>query len=235
MRKIHTLVWHYTATPKGREVSVDEVRQWHRARGFADVGYHKLVHLDGSVSEGRPERQGGAHVKGRNTGTLGYCYVGGLRKAGDTNGTDTRTAAQKATILRLTKEAIAKYDLTDVCGHRDLAATDCPGFNARREYGDLLRTAPPGPPDEDPADDTSELKASRTVRAAATGEVLGAAKVAESTHDIVSAAQQAESSLSTGTIVGLAIGVLIMIACGVVLYARWDDAGRPTPWKRKEA
>src|SRR5690606_12712416 len=106
-----------TATPAGREVSVAEITAWHKARGFKTIGYHKVVHLDGSVSLGRPESQIGAHVAGRNTGTLGYVYVGGVTDKNHPK--DTRTDAQKETMLRLTREAIAKYGLTKVSGHRD--------------------------------------------------------------------------------------------------------------------
>jgi hypothetical protein len=226
MRDIHTLVWHYTATPAGREVSVDEIRQWHRQRGFRDVGYHKVVHLDGSVSEGRPESQVGAHVGGRNTGTLGYCYVGGLPKTGGNKGRDTRTPAQKATMERLTREAIARYGLTDVCGHRDLAATQCPAFDVRREYGHLLRLADAGPPAADPARDMGELKSSRTMGGAAVAATGGAGTA------ISEAAEQvAPISHLSGTLTAIFAG-LTLIGIGIVMYARWDDAGRPLPWGR---
>ena len=137
MRKINELIWHCTATPEGREVSVKEIDAWHRQRGWSGIGYHKVVHLDGSVSEGRPESKVGAHVAGRNTGTLGYCYVGGVEKDGRTP-KDTRTPAQKATMRRLTVEAIAKYGLTKVSGHREYAAKACPSFDARAEYSGIL-------------------------------------------------------------------------------------------------
>lgn len=137
MRKINELIWHCTATPEGREVSRGEIDRWHKDRGWSGIGYHKVVHLDGSVSEGRPESQVGAHVGGRNATTIGYVYVGGITKDGKSK--DTRTAAQKATMLRLTKEAIARYGLKLVSGHHDYAAKDCPCFPARKEYAPLLK------------------------------------------------------------------------------------------------
>lgn len=136
MRKISELIWHTTATPEGREVSVAEIDRWHKERGWTGIGYHAVVHLDGSVSPGRPESKIGAHVAGRNTGTIGYVYVGGLDKNGKPK--DTRTPAQKKTMRRLTIEAIKKYGLTMVSGHRDYAAKACPCFDARKEYAPLL-------------------------------------------------------------------------------------------------
>ncbi|RUU80251.1 peptidoglycan-binding domain-containing protein, partial [Mesorhizobium sp. M7A.F.Ca.MR.362.00.0.0] len=51
MRPIKELIWHCTATPEGREVSVKEIDAWHRARGWSGIGYHKVVYLDGSVHD----------------------------------------------------------------------------------------------------------------------------------------------------------------------------------------
>lgn len=198
MRKINELIWHCTATPEGREVSVKEIDQWHKQRGWSGIGYHKVVHLDGSVSEGRPESRVGAHVAGRNTGTIGYVYVGGVMKDGRTP-KDTRTKAQKATMLRLTREAIARYKMKKVSGHRDYAATACPCFDAGAEYSPLLfgRTARPahatmlpdvfergvGMPEADPTKDQrrDDIVAGGTV---ATGGVGAAATIAEITEKI---------------------------------------------------
>jgi N-acetylmuramoyl-L-alanine amidase len=149
-RACHTLVWHCTATPEGKEFTRAQIKAMHLVRGFTDIGYHALIHLDGSVSPGRDENREGAHVSGHNRGTLGYSYVGGLDLAGRPK--DTRTAAQKSTMARLTREAIAKYGLQLVLGHRDLSPDRdhdgvvepfewvkiCPCFNAAIEYGPLL-------------------------------------------------------------------------------------------------
>jgi N-acetylmuramoyl-L-alanine amidase len=152
-RHCHTLVWHCTATPEGREFTRAQIRAMHLQRGFSDIGYHCLVHLDGSTSPGRSESQVGAHVSGHNSGTLGYSYVGGL--AGGGKPKDTRTSAQKKTMLELTRSAIERYSLRAVVGHRDLSPDRdhdgvvepwewvkiCPCFNAIAEYGYLLKKA----------------------------------------------------------------------------------------------
>jgi N-acetylmuramoyl-L-alanine amidase len=153
LRPCHTLVWHCTATPEGKEYTVKEIDAMHRARGFAQIGYHKIIHLDGTVSEGRPEHLAGAHVSGHNTGTLGYSYVGGVDAKGKAK--DTRTPEQMQTMIRLTREAAAKYGLRAVVGHRDLSPDRdgdgtvephewvkmCPCFNVIPEYGPLLKRA----------------------------------------------------------------------------------------------
>lgn len=139
MREIDELIWHCTATPAGRETTVAEIDRWHKARGWSGIGYHKVVHLDGSVSDGRPESQVGAHVANRNARTIGYVYVGGVDADDKRKARDTRTPAQKRTMERLTREAIKRYGLTMVSGHSDYANKACPSFNARAEYAHLLR------------------------------------------------------------------------------------------------
>lgn len=93
MRKITEIIVHCTATPYGRETSVEEIDAWHRARGFKSIGYHFVIGLDGRVMTGRNIKEPGAHCKGHNAHSIGICYVGGL----DPNGkpADTRTDKQK--------------------------------------------------------------------------------------------------------------------------------------------
>jgi N-acetylmuramoyl-L-alanine amidase len=107
-RPISEIVVHCTATPEGRDVSVETIRGWHKGQGWRDIGYHWVVLLDGSVKLGRPEAQVGSHVAGRNTGTLGVVYVGGVAKDAKTP-KDTRTPAQRDALMGLCRSLIDKY------------------------------------------------------------------------------------------------------------------------------
>ena len=55
MARMKYLVLHCTATPEGREVTSKEIRHWHTdpvskgGRGWKQVGYTDLIHLDGKV------------------------------------------------------------------------------------------------------------------------------------------------------------------------------------------
>ena len=80
MRKIDKIIIQCTATSEGRAVTVDEIRRWHKERGFSDIGYHYVIYLDGSVHEGRPIDKVGAHCKEHNSNSIGIAYVGGLDK-----------------------------------------------------------------------------------------------------------------------------------------------------------
>ena len=132
-RPITEIIVHCTATPEGREVSLETIRDWHKARGFSDIGYHYVVHLDGSVERGRAEALVGAHVSGHNTGTLGVVYVGGIERDGATP-KDTRTPAQRRALIDLVSALIDKYPaVSKVSGHNEYAAKACPSFDVRTD------------------------------------------------------------------------------------------------------
>lgn len=132
-RPVDELIWHTSATPEGREISVDTIRGWHKdGRGWSDIGYHYVVHLDGSVEAGRPLNKIGAHVSGHNRRTIGACYIGGMN-AKMTVAKDTRTPAQKAAMVALTKELISRYNLTEISGHNQYANKACPSFPVRSD------------------------------------------------------------------------------------------------------
>jgi hypothetical protein len=70
---------------------------------------------------------------------------------------------------------------------------------------------------------------SRTMQGAVASEAAGSALVVDSSTELAGAAQQAEASISAGTVFSLVIGLIIMFGAGFAIYARWDDAGRPLP------
>ena len=89
MAKLLRLVIHCTATKPGREVTSEEIRHWHtdpapRGRGWKQVGYTDMIHLDGSV-ERLVENNEDANVdpweitngaKGYNSTSRHIVYVG---------------------------------------------------------------------------------------------------------------------------------------------------------------
>lgn len=128
MRKIDKIIVHCTATPAGREVTVADVKAWHKARGFRTIGYHYLVYLDGTVHAGRRESEVGAHCLGQNARSIGVCYVGGLDAAtGEPR--DTRTPAQRRALRELVGSLRRRYPNATVHGHREFAAKACPCFD----------------------------------------------------------------------------------------------------------
>lgn len=138
MRPIREIIWHCTATPAGRHFDVDDVRGWHRERGWSDIGYHFLILLDGTIQVGRPADRVGSHVAGRNTGTLGIAYVGGL-SASTGSPMDTRTVDQKKAGIKLVFDLLRQYPtITRISGHRDYANKACPCFDAGVEFSGVF-------------------------------------------------------------------------------------------------
>jgi N-acetylmuramoyl-L-alanine amidase len=135
-RNIKELIVHCSATPEGKDYSVDTIRQWHLQRGFSDIGYHYVIYRDGSIHIGRDESIIGAHCTGHNTNSIGVCYIGGCASDGKTP-KDTRTTEQKQSLVKLLKELKTKYPQASIHGHRDFANKACPSFDATKEYSSL--------------------------------------------------------------------------------------------------
>lgn len=136
IRDIKEIIVHCSATPEGRDYTVSDIKQWHLARGFNDVGYHYIIYRDGSIHQGRKESVAGAHCEGHNTNSIGVCYIGGCAKDGKTP-KDTRTESQKTSLLALLKELKSKYPKAKIYPHFKFAAKACPCFNAEEEYKNI--------------------------------------------------------------------------------------------------
>ena len=127
-RHIDLIVIHCSATRATQRYTVDDCRRDHRARGFADIGYHYYITRDGVVHAGRPLHIVGAHATGYNAHSIGICYEGGLDIRG--RPADTRTSEQKDTLLKLLERLKTDYPQIRVVGHWDLPGVkkDCPCF-----------------------------------------------------------------------------------------------------------
>ena len=126
MREINHIIIHCSATPEGRAVTADEIKQWHLDKGWSDIGYHYVIELDGSVKLGRPLDREGAHTIGRNHDSIGICYVGGVDK--DMNPKDTRTQAQLVAMRSLLIKIVRMYD-AKISGHNQHSNKACPSFD----------------------------------------------------------------------------------------------------------
>ena len=137
MRKIDKIIVHCSATPKGKHFSADTIRSWHLERGFSDIGYHYIVHLDGTMEYGRMVDVQGAHCKGENKSSIGVCYIGGM----DENmkeWEDTRTEEQSATLVDLLSLLKKFHPNAEIYGHRDFSTKMCPSYDAKEEYKYIL-------------------------------------------------------------------------------------------------
>ena len=144
MASMKYLVLHCTATPEGREVTSGEIRHWHTdpvkkgGRGWKQVGYTDMIHLDGKVerlvrnnedAEVDPwEVTNGA--KGYNTVSRHVVYVGGVSKDGKT-AKDTRTEAQLKAMTAYVRDFHERFPQIRIVGHGELPGVKkaCPSFD----------------------------------------------------------------------------------------------------------
>lgn len=147
MAKMKYLVIHCTATPEGREVSQSDIRHWHTdpvskgGRGWKQVGYTDLVHLDGTV-ERMVQNNEDAEVDpwevtngaaGYNSVSRHIVYVGGCAKDGKT-AKDTRTLEQKRALTHYVRDFHARFPQIRIVGHRELPGVKkaCPSFDVQQ-------------------------------------------------------------------------------------------------------
>ena len=134
MRTITLIIVHCSATPEGQSNGFEACRTDHvRHRRFRDIGYHFYITRDGEIHRGRPMEQVGAHCRNHNRHSIGVCYEGGLDRLGRPK--DTRTLAQKGSLLALVRELKRRFPKALVVGHHDLnPMKSCPCFEAAKEY-----------------------------------------------------------------------------------------------------
>ena len=147
-RTINEIIVHCTADPEGRDKTVEQIRANHMApvskggRGWSDIGYHYIIYRDGTIHEGRNVDISGAHCTNHNARSIGVVYVGGLEnKPGvaykDLKPKDTRTEAQKDSLIALLESLRLLYPEAKIYGHRNFANKACPSFDAKTEYKNI--------------------------------------------------------------------------------------------------
>ena len=136
MRDIDKIIIHCSATPEGVFFDASRIDKWHRDRGWSGIGYHYVILLDGTIEYGRDIKKTGAHTLGHNTGSIGICYIGGMDKNMD-NAKDTRTDAQKESLLLLLKTLKKLHPQATIHGHNNFSSKKCPSFDAQTEYENL--------------------------------------------------------------------------------------------------
>lgn len=164
MRKIRRIVLH-TTSGWGNQSTQSIKDYWKKNLGWKQVGYHKLISLDGTIEDLAPLSTVTNGVAGYNSDSVHICYKGGLKeitKDGKYIYGDTRTKEQKEAFYTAIKDVIEelkKYQEVDdivICGHRDLSpdlngngkieprewVKTCPTFDAMDfdEYGWIMGT-----------------------------------------------------------------------------------------------
>lgn len=114
------IIVHHSASA---DVSAATIHQWHLNQKWLGIGYHFVIRTDGTIERGRPEWSIGSHSgPGANGDSIGVCLTGNFE-------TGKPTEAQLNSLVELIKYLRSKYGDLDVMGHRNVAATACPGKN----------------------------------------------------------------------------------------------------------
>ncbi|MBR2031835.1 MAG: lysozyme [Alistipes sp.] len=142
MAELKRLVIHCTDTPEGRKVSSDDIRSWHTSptsqggRGWKQVGYTDMFHLDGTV-ERLVKNNEDANVdpweitngaKGYNSTSRHIVYVGGRAVTSKTP-KDTRTEEQKEAMKQYVLDFHRRHPDVAIVGHNALSNKACPSFD----------------------------------------------------------------------------------------------------------
>lgn len=136
MRDINRIILHCSATVEGKDYSVDTIRAWHKKRGWSDIGYHFVIQLDGTISQGRPIDKSGAHTKGNNKDSIGICYIGGLDA--EKKSKDTMTAKQNKSFRMLVLGIKTLFgDHITIHGHNEFSSKACPSFIVKEKFADM--------------------------------------------------------------------------------------------------
>lgn len=140
------IVIHCSATPPDMCYPPEALERDHRRRGFRCAGYHYYILREGEIVPMRHTDEQGAHARGYNHCSIGICYEGGLDHAGHPS--DSRTPAQKESLLRLLRILHQRFPQAEILGHRDLSPDKngdgwispnewlkaCPCFEVKEEY-----------------------------------------------------------------------------------------------------
>jgi hypothetical protein len=137
-RDVEKIIVHHTVTtndPPDPAAALRSIYYYHAiTRGWGDIGYNFLVDWSGNVYEGRfgGPRVVGGHALKYNPGSLGVALLGDFSSTAPppvmlesvARLVETRAAHLDVTIAT---DFVDLIGLANVCGHRDVLLTACPG------------------------------------------------------------------------------------------------------------
>lgn len=76
------------------------------------------------------------------------------------------------------------------------------------------------------------ITTSRTVQGAGMGVGGGSLVMVQEVQEVGRKLEEQKEAFSAGDFIGIAIAAVVIMGSLYALYARWDDAGRPLPWRK---
>ena len=133
MRTINKVIIHCAGTKTNQNFDVSNIDQWHRDRGWSEIGYHYYIKLDGTIQQGRDLKRVGAHCAGYNSSSVGVCLEGG--KNPDGSKWDMCTRRQEYSVEKLLKKLGKQFPEITLHGHYEFSKTkSCPNFDINKFY-----------------------------------------------------------------------------------------------------
>lgn len=126
--KPERIIIHHSATADTGSLSWGAIRYYHTvAKGWADIGYHagaEMVRGRPECLYGRPDTMAGAHCRGQNRKSLGFCFVGDYDREAPSE--ELLQAAARRVIVPW----LIQYGLTplSIRGHWEYSPKTCPGL-----------------------------------------------------------------------------------------------------------
>jgi hypothetical protein len=126
------IVLHHSATRDGSTYSWGAIRAWHvETLGWDDNGYHGGIERitdsaqrdSYAVLYGRPVTEMGAHCRGMNSKSLGFCFVGNYDER-EPDQAMIEEAARRVLVPWMIQHGIGPQQIV---GHRDYSSKTCPG------------------------------------------------------------------------------------------------------------
>ncbi len=139
--RIDTITIHHTARPHDETPMSSRLQGWqryHQSLGFGDVAYHMIISRDGTIYQARDYRFAGStrtsyDPTGHFLPSLDGMFDEFWDSPGDgddePDGADNLSDEQLAALIDLLAWAVTEFDIdpAEIGGHRDHAATVCPG------------------------------------------------------------------------------------------------------------
>lgn len=114
---INSIILHHSGVAILQNINV--IHTYHKAKGYAGIGYHFYIRKDGTIYKGRPLQMVGAHAYNSNKHSIGICFEGDFN-------CEQMNEAQKNSGKELIKYLKNKYNISKIFGHKEVCSTSCP-------------------------------------------------------------------------------------------------------------
>ena len=121
MRKIDFIALHCSDSDHEHHNNADTIDEWHKIRGWSQIGYNFFIRSNGTIEVGRPVDLIPAHIRGHNKNSVAICL----------HGKNHFTDKQFRSCAKLCNLLMKVFNLSqlDIIAHNNLDKNkSCPNF-----------------------------------------------------------------------------------------------------------